>query len=57
MDFEIKTVAIIVAVIAVIFFGFKKLITDENRKNDADAPVLRDSDTKLGDQGRKNHKG
>ena len=52
MDCNIQTVAIIV-VIAIVAFGFKKLIAAEDKKNEADAPVLRDSDTRPGDQGRK----
>ena len=52
VDFDIQTVAIIV-VIAIVAFGFRKLIIAENKKNEPDAPVLRDSDTRPGDQGRK----
>lgn len=55
MNFDIQTVVIIV-VIAIVIFGFKKLINAEDKKNEDGATELRDSDTKAGDQGRKTRK-
>lgn len=49
-------IAIVVLLVVVFGFVFKKLMDSEVKKNDPTLDEPRDSDTKLGNQGVKNHK-
>lgn len=49
-------VAIVVLLVVVIGFAFKKLMDSEVKKNDPTLDEPRDSNTKSGNQGVKNHR-
>jgi len=48
---ELSSILIVVAVLVVIGFGFKKLISSEDNKNDPSLSEPRDTNTSKGNQG------